>query len=486
MNLAKSSIKLFAARVFKSVTSFVAVIVFSRALGADPLGIYYPFVALVGIALLPSDLGINGATRKRISENNDRGAHAGAAVIFKTPFVVAISIISLLLSEQINQFLGADLTLLFVAAIWADVLANFVNSVLKGELRVGETAILEVIKPICWLLVGYSFFILGYGVRGLVYGYISGSFLIFIIGWWKISIKIHLPKVRHIHSLFDYAKFSVISSVGGLVYSWVDVLILSFFVASSISVGVTRGGIGAYENAWRISLIVVITSKSISSVIFPQISRWDAENARDKIESAITTSLLPSIALVIPGFVGTLILSRDILRVLYGPDFITAWVALIILVGAKIPKTLHSILRNSLNAIDRPDLAAIASLVSIVLNILFNFILVWRFGLVGAAIATTASLLVNTILHYHFLSKILTIEIPLKNLGWCIISASIMGSCVFAIRSIVAPDGIISLLGIVGLGAIIYTPILLMYRPFRTETRRIMRPAIPDTLLQRL
>ena len=484
MNLARSSLKIFIARIIKAASSFLAIIIFSRQLGADPLGTYYPFLALLGIIALPGDLGVSEATTKRISENKERSSFLGAAITLKFPIVFVIGLAVLTAREQVNQFLGADLAVLLVITLYVSSIGGLSMSVLKGELRVGETAALEILPQLSWLVVGYFFISQGYGVHGLVYGYLFGVVLQSIVGWLKVSISVARPTLDHIRSLFGYAKFSAVSSIGGTVYSWADVAVLSAFVA--LGYGVTRGEIGAYENAWQLSLILMLVGRSISTTLFPQISRWDTEDAKEKIESAIPTALFPSLLIVIPGIVGTIILSEDLLRVLFGPEFTVAWVALMILVVAKIPMSLHILLSKALNAIDRPDLAAIAATISAVLNLLLNVVLIWQYGIVGAAIGTTTSFMMNTLLHAYFLNQFLEIRLPLFQAGWSIIASVAMGIFVFVVRSTVEPTGMLSLLGIVLLGTMVYFPILLLYKPVRTETQRIGGRLIPNVNLKKI
>jgi O-antigen/teichoic acid export membrane protein len=478
MNIAKSSLKLFAVRTGKAVISFIAVIVFSRKLGADPLGIYYPFVALLGVALLPSDLGIGSAVTKRLSEGKDRRQYVGAALLMKMPIVVVVGIGALLASEQINRFLGADLAVIFVIVLLVNGLGGISIRILHGELRVDEAAVLEIFRPLGWLILGYILFTFGYGAEGLVYGYFFGSILVGLIGWWRVSVLPARPNLDHVYSLFDFAKFSAISSVGGFFYSWMDILILTSFV--SVGIGVTRGDIGAYENAWRLSLVVMLLGKSVATVLFPQISEWDTKNNIKKIESSISTALLPSLLVVIPGFVGTLILSRDLLRILFGQEFTVAWIALIILTAGKIPQSLHILLSKALNAVDRPDLAAIAAILSAVLNAILNIIFIWRFGLVGAAIATTVSFLINTILHWYYLAEFLEVRLPIRNTGFIIVASVIMGVCIHYITIIVEPNRFFSLVGIVLCGIIVYSSILIVFKPIRVEVQEKVQQIIPD------
>jgi len=447
MNLAKASIKITLARILKSIFSFLAVVVFSRELGASPLGTYYPFLALLGILAIPADLGIRSATEKRISEGEDASSYLGTAIALKAPLLISISIIILLGGEYVNRYLGANLVIPLIATLFAREAGQFSLFVLRGELRAGETAIVEALRPVSWLIVGYVLYMQGFGVHGLVYGYLVGSLLMVVVGWWKVSTQISWPTLQHTRSLLNYGRFSVISAVGGYFYSWMDVAILTWFVVGGIAS--TRGAIGAYENAWRLTLVVILLSQSIATTLFPQFSRWDAENAMDRIEAIIPTALLPSLLLVIPAFVGTVILSKDLLRILFGTEFTVAWLALIILSGEKILQSVHVVLGKSLQAINRPDLAAYATAVSVLVNLGLNIVLIWHFGIVGAAIATTVSFAVNTYLHARYLSRFVEISIPVRESVWSVVASSVMGVCVYALQAIVNISTVIHLIAVI-------------------------------------
>lgn len=474
MDLKNATIKIFTARVFKSITSFVAIVVFSRELGADPLGVYYPFVALLGVALLPSDLGIASSVKKRLSENRQRKQFVGAALLMKLPLISVVAIIVLIASNHVNQFLGAELAIIFIIVLYIDGIGGLSMHVLHGELRVGEAAILEVIRPLSWLVFGYIFVMQGLRAEGLVYGYFIGSVLITIVGWWKVSVLPALPNKEHIYSLFDFAKYSAVSSIGGLFYSWMDVLVLTLFVTMGIRVA--RGDIGAYENAWRLSLIVMLAAKAIATVLFPQMSEWDTQGARNKIESTLPTAVFASLLLVIPGFVGIFILSNDLLRILFGSEFTVAGLALIILAGGKIPMAIHILFNNALNALDRPDLPAISAIISAGLNLIFNIIFIWQYGLAGAAIATVGSFVINTLIHTYYLNMFLDIRLPFRKIGWITISSIVMGIIIYYISNIVEINGLLSLAIVITTGVGVYTSMLLIPTKTRVELVRM----IPD------
>lgn len=478
MTLVKPTVKILSARLFSSLVSFLAVVVFSRGLGASPLGTYYPFLALLGILAIPADFGISSATEKRISEGTDSSEYLGAAIVLKILPLLLISLLIVIANRYVVQYLGANLTLALIATLFARQAGDLSLAVLRGELRVGETAAIEVLRPFGWLVVGYALYLDGYGVHALVYGYLVGSVLMLIIGWWKVSIPVAYPSLEHARSLFNYGRFSVVSAVGGYFYSWMDVAMLSMFVATGVAV--TRGEIGAYENAWRLSLVVMLLSQSIATALFPQVSQWSADGATAQIESIIPTAILPALLFVIPAFVGTAVLSRDLLGILFGPEFTVAWLVLIILSGEKILQAIHVVLGRSLQAIDRPDLAAYATVVSVIVNLVLNIILIWKYGIVGAAIATTASFAVNTVLHARYLNQFLNIEFPVREAVWSIIASLVMGVCVYTVHANMEVNTLIELGGIISLGALVYTAVALVYGPIRETVQRLVRPFVEN------
>lgn len=478
MNIARSSLLIFSSRVIKSIAGFIAVVLFSRGLGATPLGKYYSFVALIGLISLPTDFGIDTAVQKRISEDEDSDAYLGSAILLKIPILLVIVALIWLGREYIDQFLGANLWHLFIICLIISQVSYLALAVLRGELRVSETAGIEVLRPLCWLSTGYLLYIQGFGVYALVYGYLLGSLLMAVIGWWKVSTSIVVPDTEHIRSLFNYSRYSVISSIGGYFYSWMDVGILTIFVTAGIAS--SRGEIGAYENAWRLSLIIMMLTQSISVTLFPQISRWEGEDAINKIESIIPTALLPGVFLIIPGFIGTLILSKDLLRVLFGQEFVVAWLVLIIFSGEKLFQSIHSVFGNVLQGMDRPDLAAYSTIVAISVNLILNIVLIWAFGIVGAALATTTASIVRAAIQIRYISQSLYIKYPIRETIGSGIASIIMGVCIHLVLVLVEINSIIQLVGIVLLGAVIYTAIALMFTSVRETIQQLLRPLLSN------
>jgi O-antigen/teichoic acid export membrane protein len=124
--------------------------------------------------------------------------------------------------------------------------------------------------------------------------------------------------------------------------------------------------------------------------------------------------------------------------------------------GEKIFQSIHFILGRSLQGIDRPDLAAKATVIAIALNFFLNIAFVFYYGILGAAIATTLSFLVNTTLHARYLSRFISINIPLNEIRDLVLASIGMGISLQLIRTVYPIGNLPRLIVIILLGAIFY------------------------------
>ena len=461
MDLTRSSLKIFGSKVASAIVSFAGITFFARELAASQLGSFFLFQALLGVLAIPADFGIRGAVEKRISEGKDADAVFTTAILLKLlPLALFVSGI-VLLQGVINEYVGASVALFLALALVLQEFSQLGVFVLRGELRVGETALLQFARQAVWVGVGAAFVLSDGGVRGLIVGLLAGFGVILLWGAYKASVGIAAPTVTHARSLVDYSKYNFISSIGGYFYSWMDVAIIGLFL--------TQADVGAYEVAWRITAVVMLFSQSIATTIFPQVSEWDAADATDRIERLIPRILTPALFFVIPAFFGAVLFSKEILTLLFGTEYAGAWLVLIILMSEKLLQAPHIILGRSLQGVDQPDLAARAGVVAVALNLLLNLVLVWSFGIAGAAIATAISFAVNTLLHAKYLSRFIAIQIPYREIGWCVVASLGMTLVLILARSAVIVDTIPKLVIVVLLGVVVYGSLIIISPTLRSR-----------------
>lgn len=126
-----------------------------------------------------------------------------------------------------------------------------------------------------------------------------------------------------------------------------------------------------------------------------------------------------------PGLIGATILGERILEI-YGQEFVEGYFVLILLIMASLIHSYGKQFTNTLNAVDRPDLAFKTNLTFILSNIVLNLILIYLFGWIGAAIATAATALIGVVIGYLFLKQLVDFALPIREISNQVIASGIM------------------------------------------------------------
>ncbi|MFC6727223.1 flippase [Natronoarchaeum mannanilyticum] len=469
MNIARSSLKLAVSRAGSATIGFLIIVYLTRNLDTDILGTFFLFQALLGLISIPVDFGMRRSLSKRLSERSNDGEVITTVILMK---IIPLSICLFLvysLRSQINNYLGADLVTLLISAIVLQEMALFTIGVLNGQLRVGETAVPKFTRRIAFASTTFFLIERGFGVRGAIYGLLIGLSAMLAIALYRVQISFGFPSFSMAASLFEYSKYAFISSVGGYLYNWMDVALLGLFL--------TQSDVSIYEVSWRVTAIVMLLGQSVATTIFPQVSKWDADGAHERIENLLPQAVAPVLLLVIPAFMGTIVLSQEILSVVFGSEYAVGQLVLIILMGEKVIQSVHIILGTALQGIDRPDLAARAAIIAIFLNLVLNIVLILQYGIVGAAVATGLSFIANSLLHAYYLSQFVNIRLPWQEIGATVVASIGMGSIVFMIKNYHTIDSLQSLLGIVITGMVVYALLAATLAPLRdviiTNLRRM-------------
>lgn len=461
MNIPNSITKLFGAKVGSKVVGFIALAYLSRSLGPSSIGVFFLFQSSLSILSILADLGLREGIEKRISEGGRKSDVFSTGAAAKFGMTGLISVFILVFSSNINQYIGGHISHYLILALFLHTGYEIVNRVLRGELRVEETATLRVVRQLLWALLGVGFVSIDLGYQSLIYSTIIGLFVSTVIGIRKINTSLGSFSKEAFFSLWSYSKYSFVGAVGGTFYSWLDVALIGFFLSQT--------EVGGYEVAWRIGAIVTVLSTTIGSTIFPQISYWKSENERGKISSLVSKTIVPSLILVLPSLVGVTILSKSILTIIFGKEFGFASEVLVIFMFINIFQAIAAVSARSVRAAGHPRIIAQFRLLSISLNIILNIVLINYIGLIGAAWATGTAIIVYTVLSYKYLDKIINIEFPTRKIIWCGFSSLSMGTIIWVLTNDIVLDNIYTLTLMIVFGATSYFLILILYRPLRIE-----------------
>ena len=476
MRLGQTSIIYTISKLFASVIGFFATIYFTQTLGEETYGFYAITLALVSWLGIVKSVGFGQAIVKRMSEDEEPDAYLAAGTVVKVVLTTGVVIGVILFQDLVDSYVGEHVAHFVVLLLIASIFSGLVNSALKGSHRIHVYAPLSTFKEGARSGLMVILVYLGWELSGMLIGHAAGTAVLAIVGLWIVRPSFVLPQWRHIVKLFDFAKYSWLGSMRKKTFHNVDILVLGLFVPAGLT--------GIYAVSYTLAKFLEIFSNGVRTTLFPELSKRSTSGDSEMVRNLTNEALTYAGLFLIPGIFGAVIVGDRLMQI-YGEGFeIGEQVLAILLVGILIYSFNRQLL-NTLNAIDRPDLAFRANAVFIVANIVLNVALVYTIGWVGAAIATASSAAIGLVVGFYYTRRQVAFTVPYGEITRQFAAALLMGLAVYSARAIgethwLAEYNAAFVVLLVGFGAIVYFAILTaISAQFRTTVTNNLPFTVP-------
>ncbi|GAA0307690.1 oligosaccharide flippase family protein [Halarchaeum salinum] len=467
VDFARAGVLLTAVEALSALVGFAGTVYFAWVLGASALGVFFLFDAVLSTVATVVDFGLRDAVEKRVSEGEHPGATLGAALVLKIGLLCPFVVLAYPLAPVIDGYVGAPLTAALVVGVLAYEFGLLTLYVLRAELRVAETALLSFGRLLVYVVVAITLVQFDYGVRALVYAFVVSYLVLCVLGAARVSTRPARPGRAQFRSLVRYAKYNGISALGGYVYNTMDLLVVGYVLAPAF--------VAAYELAWRVTTMLLLVTNAVSNTVFAQLSAWHTRGEHERAGDTVAEALTASLFFVIPAAVGILLFGHDILGVVFGPEYVVAALAFVVLGAEKLVTAVNVVLDAAVRAFDHPHAGAVATVVSATLNVTLNLVLVPRYGLVGAAAATASAVVVHTLIVAGALRRLAPLHANTHDLGWCALAALIMGSVLLGAERVIGPTTPVGLAMLVAAGGVVYLGVVLIDPTLRAKALRVAR-----------
>jgi O-antigen/teichoic acid export membrane protein len=218
---------------------------------------------------------------------------------------------------------------------------------------------------------------------------------------------------RLIKKLFSYGFPVMMGSAGSLILGYVDGICLTYFTGLN--------AVADYRNvAMPTVSILGYLASAVSVVLFPLSSELWEKNLKKELGYGIEKIWLFSFVLVFPMAVLMACFPTVIINLLFKPDYLPAADAIRILSIGMIFMTLNRIGFTVLNGIGRPHLSTKILYFGAIFNLVFNILLIPKFGIVGASFTTVLGYFLMWILQLWYLSRFLNYSFLIKK-KWVLI-----------------------------------------------------------------
>lgn len=399
--LAQGSLSAFAIQGGGAILLLGVEMLLGRWLGAAQFGLYALANAWVAVLGLIAALGFNQALLKFVPVYEAQGAwaelrgilrfsNAWVGLVAGTILIIGLGLLINLKSCCIDPgvvvvFAWALGTLPFFA--WASLR----QASLRGLGAVGRAFLPEyVMRPLLLLFCLFQARKLGYTLDAatvLALNFVAVVSTFAIGAWWLYrslprQIKAVAPVYRG-REWFGVAMPLLLIIGFNLISNRIDVLWLGWFVSTA--------EVGIYAAASRIAEIVVFALVSANAIAAPLIARLHAGGEHAELQRLVRLVARGIFAATLPVALLILFFGRELLT-LFGPEFAEGYIVLAILVGGQLVNALSGPVGYLLTMTGHQRTALRVVGGAALLNLTLNALLIPRFGMLGAAVATAMSL----------------------------------------------------------------------------------------------
>ena len=168
-------------------------------------------------------------------------------------------------------------------------------------------------------------------------------------------------------------------------------LLMSYVDSFMISYYLDEYQVGIYNACINLSMLITFIPMAIGGFISPKVSKAFSNNENLKVKKIFKDSTIIIVIITLPIFL-IMYLYGDLFLGLFGSEFIIATTTLLLTNVAFLSEALLGPVGFILNMTDNQHVFMKILLISLLINVVFNFLLIPIYGINGAAIALLLSM----------------------------------------------------------------------------------------------
>ncbi len=472
--VAKNTMYRTAALIIGNVSGLFLTIYLARLLKPEQFGIYSLALSIAMLAIAFANLGIDGAVVRYIAYHAGKQdlrkvrGHFRYFLRIKLFLITIVSAVMMLSSGSVaalfrNHELVAPLMFSGVLVLFASI-TSFFNAFFVGLQEFKFVFLRQATYEISrWIFVipFATLFLAAGAVGGVALAYLTTSLLLAFMVLRRYGKYVFGEADARDEKVSVFMGFMTIASISGIIYIYVDSLMIGYLIGAT--------DVGYYRAAFTI-VFAIVGILGMADVLFPvftQLERNDLANAVNRL--ARYTSVI-----AFPAALGLAFLSENIIRAVYGTEYLTAAQPMAILSFVLIPASFNYLMAV-FGAKEMPQYSAYIIIISMLLNVVLNYFLINIIGISGAALATLISRFFTIFLVTYLLYRILGLRVPIGTSLKPVVCSTIMFTVLVVLPP---PESLIFGLAEVIFAAAFYFILLFMVRGITWEDVKYIARAL--------
>ena len=401
----------------------------ARYLGDKQYGHYGLASTLMFFVFLFNDFGVNSYLTREIARNREKAPEFVSNAIVLKILLMVVDLVLLFLFLTVSGYPKVAKYAIMIFAFYG-LLSSFVKlgiGIFEAFERMEYEAIVLISEKILITGLGIYFLVNGKGLITLCMVFVASGIFSLILTYVLLRKKFVSLRLSFdwlsIKNLFRRSLPFGYSMILAMIYNYIGFMLLSFWVKPEV--------LGWYFAAVRLLAQTNIIPTILSTSMFPALSRAYVYS-KAQFEYWFTKGMKYLLFLAVPLALGTTILARPLVLLIFGDQFMNTVPVLRILAWNAGMLFFNIYFAAVLKAGNKQNLLVIIQLISLVLNVILNYLLIKKYSYIGAAWANLLTESFIFVICYVYISAKLA---SIKEYGFILktmLSASIM--TLFVIR----------------------------------------------------
>jgi O-antigen/teichoic acid export membrane protein len=417
--VAKDGGILFLGTILGIVLAMINQIILGRILGVENYGLFYLAFTIVTIFIPITTLGLYGSLPSFLPFHYGGGDKdvTRSAIRVSQVLVFFVSIIFCAIvfffSEKISTdiFHNGNLTMAlkyFTLGIPLLSLSNILEAVVRSfKAAKFKVAVFDLGIWIVRIIVFIPFIVTGYILFGAIISYLISMIFTIFLSIFFIRKKIFSDQKKYqrvsvAKKLLIFSWPIALSGIIGLFLTKTDVLLLGYYFSSK--------DVGIYTPALIIAQYVTLFATPFAYIFLPVVSELFGKAKKNIIESLFKSASKWIFLMVLPVFIYILLFPKEIISLIYGAEYSDGYIALIILATGISMNTFTGMTGGILVGGGYTRLNLTVEIIAAITNVSLNIVLIPLYGIVGAAIGTSASFFARNIASLIFVYRVTKIH----------------------------------------------------------------------------
>lgn len=383
----KNSFWLFAGEFVLRIAKLGIFVYAARTLGVETWGLFSYTLALASIGIMLSDIGLNNILTREVAQHKESvRRYALTALVLKCCLLCLTLPAIAIIYMHSEGTAGALVLWSMIGLVFFDSIRDFYFAIARAVEKMEYEALIKAGLGIFVLAAGTSALLFSHSLGLFLLSYAVASFMTAIFGYVILRKYISFDRNNFakelVRPILSGAWPLSIATVFSTLLINTDTLILKWLGGNT--------AVGYYAAAQKPVQLLFIIPNLIAAALFPILARLHRESG-ERFASVASKSIGAMLLVGLPIFSIGIAIAPWVIHVLFGDQYASAVIPLMILLGLVFAIFPGSIITNAVLAIGEQRRTVTAIIAGSVLNIGLSLFLIPRYGASGAAVATVIS-----------------------------------------------------------------------------------------------